>query len=327
MSRVLPLNPSTEERPQPWILHILEINTMNFCSFSSCLSSATPTELLIAVPNTLASEAVSEPLPILAYQYVLLTLTQIDIFHLPSQRRIHTIKFGDKNGMVMALSLFHRRDDELVIVAAYENGLAIAAQQNGQGQWDLTYRSQTHTQPILSLDVMPSKDSFFTSGADAIIAKHPIPQLSLRPAPPSKNTSEPPADIRTQPLKVLDTKHSGQQSLRVRSDAKVFATAGWDSRARVYSARTMREVAVLAWHSSGCYAAAFSEIEPDAAGTAPEEQAALPAAGLEPSSNSGVVVPRLVEITARDRRIEQVRTAHWLAVGSKDGKVSLWDVF
>jgi hypothetical protein len=62
MSKVLPLDPSPEERPQPWLLHLLEVNTMNFCAFSCCPPATTSTnsasELLIAVPNTLASEAV-----------------------------------------------------------------------------------------------------------------------------------------------------------------------------------------------------------------------------------------------------------------------------
>ncbi|KAK1766921.1 WD domain-containing protein [Phialemonium atrogriseum] len=347
LSTVLPLEPAHQERPQPWILHILEINTMNFCSFSSCPSSTEPTDLLISVPNTLASEA-------------------IDIYHLPSQKRIHTIRPpGDKNGMVMAVSLFHRQH-ELVLAAAYENGLAVVAQLNNQGKWELTYRAQVHTQPILSLDVTPDKTSFFTSGADAILARHPIPQLPQQATPiptpatnPSPPTTAPPApqpatpatppvpDMQTQPLKVVDTRHAGQQGLRVRSDGRVLATAGWDSRARVYSARSMREVAVLGWHRVGCYAAAFSDVivggGPEeappppprsqsrslsrAAGQEEEEEEDVPRDGGGGGGDVAVVVPRMVEVTARDRRVQQVGTAHWLAVGSKDGKVSLWDVF
>jgi hypothetical protein len=54
---------------------MLEVNTMNFCPFGACRASQDPssgssdniadlpdaTEILIAVPNTLASEAVSIP--------------------------------------------------------------------------------------------------------------------------------------------------------------------------------------------------------------------------------------------------------------------------
>lgn len=61
MSTALPLDESAPDRAQPWVLHILEVNTMNFCSFASCIgkSNSTLEGLLIAVPNTLETEAVS----------------------------------------------------------------------------------------------------------------------------------------------------------------------------------------------------------------------------------------------------------------------------
>jgi len=64
LSSALPLDDTVSERPRPWILYILEINTMNFCSFASCQSSIEmgvdpDDELLVAVPNTLQTEAVS----------------------------------------------------------------------------------------------------------------------------------------------------------------------------------------------------------------------------------------------------------------------------
>jgi ASTRA-associated protein 1 len=68
LSIALPLEDVAEPRPQPWLVHLLEVNTMNFCSFAACVSRPIPEaaaeELLIAVPNTLASEAVRLPLPI-----------------------------------------------------------------------------------------------------------------------------------------------------------------------------------------------------------------------------------------------------------------------
>lgn len=69
MSTVLPVNIPPEPRKQPWILHILRVNTMNFCSFAqSPVHIAEPTsedvpsdELLIAVPHTMGSETVRFP--------------------------------------------------------------------------------------------------------------------------------------------------------------------------------------------------------------------------------------------------------------------------
>lgn len=246
--------------------------------------------------------------------------------------------------MVMALSLFYRQDT-LILIAAYENGLAIVAQLLTDGSWEITYRATPHTQPILSLDVAPSQEYFLTSSADAIIAKHPIPHIP-KPSSPANEarptqtpsgtpsllsaalTSQPLAPqigsktvihVETQPLKIINTKHSGQQDLKIRSDARIFATAGWDSKVRVYSVKTMKEVAALKWHQVGCYAIAFSSIEDE------DDGAKTSTEGGETSLNT--LVPRLVDMSVRDKRLKQVRTAHWLAAGSKDGKVSLWDVF
>ncbi len=71
LSTLLPLDPRAERRTQPWMLHLLEVNTMNFCAFSACPVSrndedSPSEELLIAVPNTLASEAVSSILHVSA---------------------------------------------------------------------------------------------------------------------------------------------------------------------------------------------------------------------------------------------------------------------
>lgn len=59
---VLPVDPSPGPRKQPWLLHVLDVNTMNFCSFaqtSPSLNDGPPGELLVAVPNIMTSETVS----------------------------------------------------------------------------------------------------------------------------------------------------------------------------------------------------------------------------------------------------------------------------
>lgn len=368
LSRALPLDPSPEPRPQPWILHMLEVNTMNFCTFSLCeVEQSTPTpshpEALVAVPNTLALE-------------------EIDIYHLPTQRREHTVKLGDKDGMVMALELFHTRA-ALMLVVAYETGTAAVAQLDG-GDWNVLYKAKAHSQPILSLDLPPSRDYFLTSSADAVIAKHPLPQpadaaeIETETAPPSdthedteptetdeashtppkstdgassnppvsadrpapdgisllaaalQNSGARPTDtpksarakkkepqrIATEPIRTANTKHAGQQGLRVRSDDRIFATAGWDSRVRVYSCKTMKELAVLKWHQVGCYALAFSPVG-GKDGTAPQQQA----------GGDSSVVRKVGDVTVKDKRIHHAKNAHWLAAGAKDGKVSLWEVY
>ena len=240
--------------------------------------------------------------------------------------------------MVMALSLFYL-GGTLTLVAGYENGAASMAQLGTQSSssssssWTAKYQATCHTQPILSLDIHTSQGFFLTSGADAIIAKHPLPPPSTGPPRPDATSTF--AEL----AKVINTKHSGQQSLRFRSDGRLFATAGWDCKVRVYSAKTLNEVAVLKWHQAGCYAVAFADVSPSArssqtvhgddkdnndggAETSEDHNSASGTASAEVA-----VVPKLVELTVRDKRIRQAKTAHWLAAGSKDGKVSLWDIF
>ncbi|KAJ6443171.1 WD40 repeat-like domain-containingprotein [Purpureocillium lavendulum] len=358
LSKALPVEDVPTPRPQPWMLHLLEVNTLNFCSFAACAMHegaasnsrdlGATSDVLIAVPNTLLSEA-------------------IDIFALPSQARVHTVKPGAENGMAMCLRLLHLGGC-LTLLAAFENGFASVHRLDASsGDWTTTYRSQAHSQPVLALDVHPSLDFFLTSSADAVIAKHPIPtgQQTLAEGPPPDGDDESDVDeeivrdvgsapsllssafkpsaatsaqATTQkaqpwahPLKTVNTRHAGQQSLRVRSDGKIFATAGWDATVRVYSCKTLRELAVLQWHKVGAYAVAFADVgqvpaeTPPPSGDAsrghstPGKTDAVVASGngSRNSSRGGALVG------VKERRIRQAREVHWIAAGAKDGKSGL----
>ncbi|KAL9489596.1 hypothetical protein ACSS6W_001873 [Trichoderma asperelloides] len=346
LSVSLPLEDTPTPRPQPWVLHLLEVNTMNFCSFAACLGdpeqgssieASSPTaEVILAVPNTLASEA-------------------IDIYTLPSQNRIHTIKPGQKNGMAMSLSLF-RHNGGLTLAAAFENGFVSVHRLEADGSWTMTYRCQAHTQPVLSIDIHPSRECFFTSAADSLIAKHPIPtsqrevDIGLEPNQRVVEVVDSPSDSSAtssgrktlkeweHALKIINTKHSGQQNLKVRSDGKIFATAGWDSKIRIYSTKTLKELAVLSWHKVGAYAVAFSVIEDSAApGGAKAASSKHSEENIAKESDAGTLQmtgPREIEslvrgagMSVKDRRLQLAKTAHWIAAGAKDGKISLWDIY
>jgi WD40 repeat protein len=129
--------------------------------------------------------------------------------------------------------------------------------------------------------------------------------------------------MQTTPLKIVQTKHSGQQSLRIRSDGKIFATAGWDSRVRVYSVQSLKELAVLKWHKEGCYAVAFAEIVITDSG-------GVGNGGLENTSKElerATAILATTALTVREKRDLRATTTHWLAAGSKDRKLSLWDIY
>ncbi len=224
----------------------------------------------------------------------------------------------------------------------------------------MLYLAQTGTQPILSLSVHEGRENewFLTSGADAVVARHPLasltpafadflleeePRQSVRSSgagsllaaalsEASSTTSGPkkfdkarpaiktPAVVTT-PLKTVNTKHAGQQSLIFRSDSKIFATAGWDGRARVYSAKSMKEVAVLKWHSDGVYAVDFAEVE------AEKDDGGVKAGKEDAQDHTAKPVRRTMAMTAAQKREREATQKHWVAVGGKDGKVTLWDIY
>lgn len=173
------------------------------------------------------------------------------------------------------------------------------------------------------MTIAPSKDHYITSSADAILAKHPLPL--------GKNiwNTEP------KPLKVNQTKHAGQQGLQYRSDGKVFATAGWDAHARVYSGKTMKELAVLKWHKVGCYATAFAAVQgaadhrDDARNNDDDDDDDGHGGDDDDDCKRGAMSEQQSSVVSavQRRRDQKARSTHWLAVGAKDGKVSLWDIY
>lgn len=326
-------------------MHSLPVNALNFCAFSllflresACADSseganvaeesadATPQDAprspaLIAVPNALNSGA-------------------IDLFHLPLERRVCTIPadMTTDTGMVMAAHLFTGPPGDLYVASAYEDGHVVLFARRGlvkeqdilQGttaswKWEKLYACRPHSQPVLSIDVFPQEDYFLSSSADALLVKHPIPRLG-EGSHPSANRPEDAV------LKTVNTKHAGQQGIRIRSDGKIFATAGWDSRIRVYSCKTMKELAVLKWHKEGCYTIGFAEVPTVAQSNySPTKDSSGEGVKNDSHDSHQQVTTRrdnaYTLAAVQRQRNKKVQTTHWLAAGSKDGKISLWDIY
>jgi WD40 repeat protein len=318
-------------RREPWLLHSMSVNTLNFCPFAMCydqdksevLSQGSAGNSPIPTPKArLAHDVASLSLqPDSASRPILISVSNaldsgaIDFFNLPSERRVYTLPADKeiKTGMVMALSLSkHSSDGQLIVVSGYESGHVMVhlAQSNVVGEpwsWKKVLVSQPHSQPLLSLDVSQTESSFFTSSADAVITKFAIP------------TKPSTAEAVEKSKKVLNTKHAGQQGLRMRSDGKIFATAGWDARIRVYSAKAMRELAVLKWHKDGCYAVAFASINPEK-----DRSSAL---AISDGREVGPAHQGSALDAIKEQRGARAQNTHWLAAGGKDGKISLWDIY
>jgi ASTRA-associated protein 1 len=216
--------------------------------------------------------------------------------------------------MVMTVSLLYITG-KLTLVAGFESGF-VAVKQVMEGKWMTVYRYQAHSQPVLSVDVDDNLGIFISSGADSKIVKHPLtPKLT-------RGSGSTGADFHQTPLKELQTHHAGQQGLRIRDDGRLFATAGWDGMIRVFGTETsMKALAVLKWHQVGCYATAFASVgNPPIKHTADRVENATPTTQI-------TSMTRNTELTVKEKRIQHAKGAHWLAAGSKDGKISLWDIF
>ncbi|KAL9089423.1 MAG: hypothetical protein Q9165_005744 [Trypethelium subeluteriae] len=299
LEKKLPVEGTSDDPKQPWMLHSLTVNTINFCAFSVC---SDPGRTLPSHISQGVRQVDDDNRGLLA-AVPAATDGQIDVFHLPSQYRLSTIPSprDAKTGMVMTVQIFHQRDT-LLLAAGYENGdVALYTYNSSSASWVPQYHATVHSQPVLSVDVAPSLGFFYSSSADAIIAQHPLM---------TQNEAEC-SLVRSSPVREIKTKHSGQQALSVRSDEKILATAGWDSRIRVYSAKTLKELAVLKWHKEGCYALSFATMYEPQKLLATEDDA----------------VDDYGTLTADQRREVRVKSTHWLVAGSKDGKVSLWDIY
>lgn len=278
---------------------------------------------------------------------------QIDIFHLPSTHRLSTIAAPKSitSGILMALWL-NATPERTCVVAGYESGhvayflntsrTPAAAAATGPAKsypqtstsdsarplvfsepWQCIYLSRPHTQPVLSLGLSPDDQFLMSSGADSIIATHDFLSV-ITPAQHEPETIEA-AHALQKPFSAVKTGHPGQQGLSVSEQGNLFATAGWDGVARLYSWPDALEREILEWHREGTYASAFAHVlgQDDINGNSEsKQQSDLP---------GGTVAVRPTSTVQRSgtlalRRERQAQTTPWLALGGKDGKISLWAV-
>ena len=184
--------------------------------------------------------------------------------------------------------------------------------------------ANTPTPPTISFAKVPLAESPANTSKPAGLSTmlSSITHSEPRHKPPRP---KPHLQVTLQPAyKTIDTKHAGQQSLHVRSDGRLLVTGGWDTRIRIYSSKTLKEVAVLKWHKEGVYAVAFSTI------LAPDEHLSqhhdADADAAEP--NKLLVQQQETGLAKLQRqREEQMQLKHWVVAGAKDGKISLWEVF
>ncbi|ODQ66138.1 WD40 repeat-like protein [Nadsonia fulvescens var. elongata DSM 6958] len=307
-TRLPTVKDSGDQWIKPWLVFSMDVNTLNFCAASILnipINKEDPKSYTtkLAVPNTVFSEMID--IYTLAESSRELTRQFKAIEFKPSGGTTQAM-IEKKSGIVMAVAWV----SEQYLIAAYESGHVVVFELiypiNGPTTTTIIYEDKSHQQPVLAISVHPSRKTFITTGADSRIIKHPLPLLTTEHYPQT-------------PLTVFDTKHKGLAFNAVRSDGKLVATAGWDGMVRVFGYKHLTPLAVFkGGRQDDVKCLAFSVVDP---------QLETPAS----SDNSD----NILLTTVKNQLIQQsavlktnrVMETHWLAVGGKDCRVALYNIY
>ncbi|XP_049978924.1 guanine nucleotide-binding protein subunit beta-like protein 1 isoform X2 [Alexandromys fortis] len=125
-----------------------------------------------------------------------------------------------------------------LLLAGYEDGSVTL--------WDISERKvcsriACHEEPVMGLDFDSQKAKGVSGSAGKVLAVWSLDdQQSL------------------QVCKTQELTNPGIAEVTIRPDHKLLATAGWDHRIRVFHWRTMKPLAVLAFHSASVCCVAFA---------------------------------------------------------------------
>ncbi|CAG8519492.1 5593_t:CDS:2 [Paraglomus brasilianum] len=211
----------------PKLYKTVSTNSLGFCRLATCPKDEG--DLLIAVPGSADSAT-------------------IDVKGVIQQNLFESIGIDDKesNGSCMALKLFSYSvsPNQYLLMAAYENAQVIL--------WKLDEESHAvtqlwavkeHNESVMGLDVSNDTKYAISVAGDNKIVKYRFKD-SLNETPQVYSVS---------------IKYPGIADVKIRSDGKIFATAGWDAKIRVFS-KSLKPLAILSYHNESIYALAFSTI-------------------------------------------------------------------
>ncbi|CAG8707810.1 8963_t:CDS:2, partial [Acaulospora morrowiae] len=283
----------------------LPVNSLNFCKFDIRYRKSgvdeEQEEILVVIPNVTESSA-------------------IDIWNLSDQRIIASsigLDQKQERGYCMALRLIQYPNNQdpqpinYLILAAYENG--------GMVLWSVTLGSDERTvvdqlwsrkehsesgpyESIsncpLGLDVSVDKKFAISTAGDNKIVKYIFDEENYHAEPLIKSTT---------------VKYAGIADVKIRSDGKIFATAGWDAKIRVFSSKSLKPLAILQYHRESVYALAFSLI-----------------LGQDAIKQSATFENEPKDKNVDDRIVQEQRqqfAKHYLVGSGKDHRISLWEIY
>ncbi|KAF6081292.1 G protein subunit beta 1 like [Phyllostomus discolor] len=166
---------------------------------------------------------------------------EIQILEMPSKTSVCTLKpeADAKPGMPMCLELWQADSSSRpLLLAGYEDG-SVAL-------WDVSERKvcsriACHTEPVMGLDFDSQKARGVSGSAEKALAVWSLDEQQA-----------------LQVCRTHELTNPGISDVKIRSDRKILATAGWDHRVRVFHWRTMKPLAVLAFHTAIVHCLAFA---------------------------------------------------------------------
>ncbi|XP_007533994.2 guanine nucleotide-binding protein subunit beta-like protein 1 isoform X1 [Erinaceus europaeus] len=166
---------------------------------------------------------------------------EVQILEMPSKTSVCTLKpeADAKPGMPMCLELWQADSSSRpLLLVGYEDG-SVAL-------WDISQRKvcsrvACHTEPVMSLDFDSQKTRGVSGSAEKALAVWSLDEQQA-----------------LQVCRTHEITNPGIADVKIRPDHRILATAGWDHRIRVFHWRTMKPLAVLAFHSAAIHCVAFA---------------------------------------------------------------------
>lgn len=273
----------------PNLLKSMDVNALNFCRFSLAAHPGA-NDALVALPNLIDSSVA-------------------DVWSLPSGDRLHAAIGSNPDhhghargaeseehgrgdtGIIMSLHLYQRNG--LQLVTAFESGTVALRANVSDGSptvngqgWQLVWQTKLHLESVMGMAAARDNSFAITVSVDHLIGRYSL----------NANSTDNPA-------KAFGTKHAGNAAVSIRPDGRICAVAGWDGKIRLYSTKSFKSLGTLVYHREGCFCVAFAN-DIDYATSMPED----------PGNPLAMTVD------------EVVQRSRWLAAGSKDSRVTVWNL-